>query len=138
MCSDILSTLKILHYSGNHKNFNFDKYCTAHVEQHNRHAALANYGVTPLEETMKIHYFEDRISDSSFASVKSTIMVDCQKFYELDAVMQLYVNFKRSQKAEAPTHQKAAMSLPSKVAEVADKAVGDAVVADEVDPMPVH
>jgi hypothetical protein len=55
MCSDILLTLKNLHYSGDRKNFNFDKYCTAHVEQHNRHAALAKYGVTPLEETMKIH-----------------------------------------------------------------------------------
>ncbi len=80
ICSDILSTLKNLHYSGNCKNFNFDKYCTAHVEQHNCHAALAGYGVTPLEETMKINYFEDRISDSSFASIKSTIMVDRQKF----------------------------------------------------------
>jgi hypothetical protein len=105
MLSDILSTLKSLHYSGDCKNFNFDKYCTAHVEQHNCHAALAGYGVAPLEETMKIHYFEDRISDSSFASVKSTIMVDRQKFQEFDAVMLLYVNYKRMQKAEALTYQ---------------------------------
>ncbi len=54
---------------------------------------------------MKIHYFEDGISDSSFASVKSTIMVDRQKFQEFDAVMRFYVNYKRTQKAEAPTHQ---------------------------------
>jgi hypothetical protein len=105
MVSDILLTLKSLHYSGDHKNFNFDKYCTAHVEQHNCLAALAKYGVAPLEETMKIHYFKDVISDSSFASVKSTIMVNCQKFQEFDAVMQLYVNHKRTQMAEAPTHQ---------------------------------
>jgi hypothetical protein len=52
MCFDILSTLKSLHYSGNNKNFNFDKNCTAHVEQHNCHAALAEYGVTPLKETI--------------------------------------------------------------------------------------
>jgi hypothetical protein len=88
MVSDILPTLKsLLHYSGDRKNFNFDKYCTAHVEQHNYHASLAKYGVAPLEETMKIHYFEDRISDSSFASIKSTIMVYRQKFQEFDAVM---------------------------------------------------
>ncbi len=79
MVSDILLTLKSLHYSSDRKNFNFDKYCTAHVEQHNHHAALAEYGVAPLENTMKIHYFEDRISDSSFASIKSLIMMDCQK-----------------------------------------------------------
>jgi hypothetical protein len=54
---------------------------------------------------MKIHYFEDGITDPSFASVKSTILVDRMKFQEFDAVMRLYVNYKRSQKAEAPTHQ---------------------------------
>jgi hypothetical protein len=32
-------------------------------------------------------------------------MVDCQKIQEFDAVMQLYVNYKRTQKAEALTHQ---------------------------------
>jgi hypothetical protein len=54
---------------------------------------------------MKIHYFEDGISDSSFSSVKSTIMVDRQKIQEFDAVMRLHVNYKHTQKAEAPTHQ---------------------------------
>jgi hypothetical protein len=54
---------------------------------------------------MKIHYFKDGISDSSFASTKSMIMVDRQKFLEFDAVMQPYVNFKRTQKAEALTYQ---------------------------------
>ncbi len=104
MCSDIPSTLKTLHYGSNRKNFNFDKYCTAHVEQHNQHAALAEFSMALLEESMKINYFEDRITDSSFNSVKSTIMVDHQKFQEFDAVMQLYFNFKCSQKPEAPNH----------------------------------
>jgi hypothetical protein len=82
MVSEILLTLKSLHYSGDRKNFTFEKYCTAHVEQHNCHAALSKWNVLPLEETMKIHYFEDRITDPSFASVKSTIMVVHQKFQE--------------------------------------------------------
>jgi hypothetical protein len=106
MVADILSTLKSLHYSGDRRNFTFDKYCTAHVDQHNPHAALAEWNVKPLEETMKIHYFEDGITDPSFfASVKSTILVDCMKFQDFDMVMRLYVNYKRSQKAESPTHQ---------------------------------
>jgi hypothetical protein len=75
------------------------------VDQHNCHAALAKWNVKPLEESIKIHYFEDGITDPSFASVKSTILVDRTKFQEFDAVMHLYVNYKRSQKAEAPTHQ---------------------------------
>jgi hypothetical protein len=80
MVSEILLILKSLHYSGDRKNFTFNKYCTAHAEQHNRHAALSKWNVAPLKETMKIHFFEDGITDPSFASVKSTIMVDCQKF----------------------------------------------------------
>jgi hypothetical protein len=105
MVVDILLTLKSLHYSGDWRNFTFDKYCTAHVDQHNRHTALAKWNVKPLEETMKIHYFKGRITDPSFASARSRIMVDCTKFQEFDSVFRLYVNYKRSQKAEAPTHQ---------------------------------
>ncbi len=105
MVADILSTLKSLHYSGDWRNFTFDKYCTAHVDQHNHHTTLAEWNVKPLEETMKIHYFEGGITDPSLASIRSTIMVDRTKFQEFDAVMRLYVNYKRSQKAEAPTHQ---------------------------------
>jgi hypothetical protein len=98
-------TLKSLHYSDDQRNFTFDKYCTAHVDQHNRHATLAKWNVKPLEETMKIHYFVGGITDPSFASVKSTILVDHQKFQDFDTVMRLYVNYKCSQKAETPTHQ---------------------------------
>ncbi len=103
--SEIFLTLKSLHYSGNRKNFTFDKYCTAHVDQHDCHTALSKWNMMPLEETMKIHYFEDGITDPLFASVISTIMVDCQKFQEFDAVMRLYVNYKCMLKAEAPTYQ---------------------------------
>jgi hypothetical protein len=105
MVSEILLTLKSLHYSGDHKNFTFDKYCTAHVDQHHCHAALSEWNVKPLEEFMKIHYFKDGITDPSFASVKSTIMIDRGKLQEFDAVTRLNVNYKRTQKAEAPTHQ---------------------------------
>ncbi len=75
------------------------------MDQHNCHATLAKWNVKPLEETMKIHYFENGITDPSFASVRSTIMVDCTKFQDFDALMHLYVNYKRSQKAETPTNQ---------------------------------
>jgi hypothetical protein len=105
MVLEILLILKSLHYSGDRKNFTFDKYCTAHVDQHNCHASLSKWNVKPLEETMKIHYFEGGITDPSFASVKSTIMVDRQRFQEFDAVMRLYDNYKCTQKAKAPTHQ---------------------------------
>ncbi len=105
MVADILSTLKALHYGGDRRNFMFDKFCTAHVDQHNRHAALAKWNVPPLEETMKIHYFEDGITDPSFATVKSTILVDRTRFQDFESMMRVYVNFKCSQKAKAPAQQ---------------------------------
>ncbi len=99
MVANILLTLKILHYSGDWRSFTFDKYFTAYVDQHNYHAALAKWNVKPLEETMKIHYFEDGITDPSIASVKSTILVDRTKFQDFESVMWLYANYKHSQKA---------------------------------------
>ncbi len=43
-----------------------------------------------------------------------------------------------AQRSLKPQPTKLAMSLPSKVVGVVDKAVGDVVVADKVDPMPMH
>jgi hypothetical protein len=134
MVSEILLTLKSLHYSGDCRNFMVDKYCTAHVNQHNCHAALSKWNVKLLEETMMIHYFEGGITYPSFASIKSMIMVDYQKFQDFDAVMWLYINCKHFQKAETPTHQ-ACKSLLSKVAEMADKAVRDVGEVDKVEQM---
>jgi hypothetical protein len=60
MVSEILLILKSLYYSGDSKNFMFNKYCTAHVEQHNRHAALSEWNVAPLEETHEDPLFQGR------------------------------------------------------------------------------
>jgi hypothetical protein len=56
MVTNILLTLKALHYRGDRRNFTFDKFCTAHVDCQ---AALAKWNVPPLEKSTKIHYFED-------------------------------------------------------------------------------
>ncbi len=54
---------------------------------------------------MKIHYFEDGISDPLLATVKTTILVDRTRFEDFESVMRVYVNFKRAQKPEAPAQQ---------------------------------
>jgi hypothetical protein len=99
MHSNIISTHKTLFYSGNRKNYIFDKYCTAYVEQHNRLTALLELGVQDINKAMKIHYFEEGIKDDPFNSVKTTIMVDrSTRFQDFNSVMNLYSNFKRAQK----------------------------------------
>jgi hypothetical protein len=51
--SAIVTKLQSFRYEGDHKNFNFDKYVNLHVEQHNHHADLQEYGVAPLAENLK-------------------------------------------------------------------------------------
>ena len=46
-----MAKLQTFSYDGDQKNFNFDKYVTLHVEQHNLHADLTEYGVTPLDKS---------------------------------------------------------------------------------------
>ncbi len=91
MYNGIITTLKEMFYSGDGKNFTYDKYCTVHVEQHNRHASLVDYNVTPLEESMKIHYFEKGIRDPTLESTRNPILVNLANFPDLGSEMQLYV-----------------------------------------------
>jgi hypothetical protein len=100
MVNNILSSLKSKIYQGDRKNFNFDKYCLAHVAEHNRHASLVEYDVAPLEESMKIHYFEEGIKDPTLDAAQNAILVNRTQFPDFDSVMQLYVTSKRSQKSD--------------------------------------
>ena len=99
MHNDILSSLKLKIYQGDRKNFNFDKYCLAHVAEHNHHESLIEYGVPALEESVQIHYFEEGIKDPTLEASRNAILVNC------DSVMQLYVTSKRGQKSETAAHQ---------------------------------
>jgi hypothetical protein len=53
----ILLTLQGLTYTGDSKNYNFDKYVTNHVQQHNLAMSLIDYGGTGLDNNLKINYF---------------------------------------------------------------------------------
>jgi hypothetical protein len=103
MYSSILTTLKALHYSGDRKNFMFDKFGSAHVEQHNRHAALAKFKLDVVSNEMRIHYFQEGIKGVSSNIVKGTIMTAQatypQIFTDFDPVMNLYMTFKHSQRS---------------------------------------
>jgi len=101
MVNDILLSLKLKVYQGDRKNFNIDKYCLAHVAEHNRHASLLKYDVAPLEESMKINYFEEGIKDPTLDAAWNAILVNRSQFPDFDSVMHLYVTSKQSQKSEA-------------------------------------
>ena len=68
-----MTKLQTFTYDGDRKNFNFDKYVTLHVEEHNLHADLTEYGVSALDESMKILWFQNGIRCPALDAVKASI-----------------------------------------------------------------
>ena len=94
--SAIVTKLQSFRYEGDRKNFNFDKYVTLHVEQHNLHADLIEYGVQPLDESLKILWFQDGIKCTTLDAVKAAIATNKEKYSKFDSVKDAYVDFKRT------------------------------------------
>jgi hypothetical protein len=92
----IVTKLQSFRYEGDRKNFNFDKYVTLHVEQHNLHADLIEYGVQPLDESLKILWFQDGIKCTTLDAVKAAIATNKEKYSKFDSVKDAYVDFKRT------------------------------------------
>jgi hypothetical protein len=97
----IVTRLQSFRYEGDRKNFNFDKYGNLHVEQHNQHVDLQEYGVALLAENFKTLWFQDGIRDPSLNAVKVSINANHANFTDFDTVKDAYVEFKRT---ENPTN----------------------------------
>ncbi len=65
-----------------------------HVEQHNQHADLQEYGVAPLAENLTTLFFQEGIRDSSLNAVKASINANRANFTDFDSVKDAYVEFK--------------------------------------------
>ena len=92
----IVTKLQTFKYEGDQKNFNLDKYVTLHVEQHNQHSDLTEYGVKPLDESLKILWFQDGIKCTTLDAVKAVITTNKDRYSKFDSVKDAYVNFKRT------------------------------------------
>jgi hypothetical protein len=99
--STSVTKLQSFKYEGDHENFNFDKYVNLHVEQHNQHADLQEYGVAPLAKNLKTLWVQDGIKDPSLNAVKALINANQAIFTDFDSVKDAYVEFKCMQN---PTH----------------------------------
>ena len=83
-------------YEGDRRGFTFETYVNKHVEQHNLHQELTEYGVAPLPDHMKIYHFTKGITDPRFASVASAILVDRERFSTFDKVKEVYLTHSRT------------------------------------------
>jgi hypothetical protein len=95
--SAIVTKLQSFRYEGDRKNFNFDKYMNLHVEQHNQHADLQEYGIAPLAESLKTLCFQDGIRDPSLNAMKASINANRANFTDFNSVKDAYVEFKRTE-----------------------------------------
>ena len=92
--SAIVTKLQSFRYEGDRKNFDFYKYVTLHVEQHNQHSDLTEYGVKPLVESLKIHWFQNGIKCMSLDAVKAAITTNKERYSQFNSVKDAYVDFK--------------------------------------------
>jgi hypothetical protein len=89
--SAIIAKLQSFRYEDKHKNFNFNKYVILHVEQHNQHADLQEYGVAPLAENLKTLWLQEGIKCNL---VKASINANRSNFTDFDSVKDAHVEFK--------------------------------------------
>jgi hypothetical protein len=102
LLTNILSTLQGLTHTGDSKNFNFDKYVTNHVQQHNLATSLIDYGGVQLDKHLKINYFLTGIQCSDFDAAKASITANPERFTDFDMVMDHFLEIRRMQQASKP------------------------------------
>ncbi len=99
----ILGQLQALKYEDDRRNFTFDKYVQLHMQQHNLHADLADYGVAPLSENLKILWFKEGITDRSFNAVKMNVIASPERYTTFQAIQEAYSTFHRQRcQTDAP------------------------------------
>ena len=111
MTTAIHTTLRNLTYTGDTKNYNFDKYVQNHVSQHNTAANLVEFGGTDLEESLKINYFMTGIKCGDLDTVKNGIVADPLKYNTFDAVKDHFIEYRRLLAASKPSPTRAVASV---------------------------
>ena len=81
-------------YNGEHKRFNFEKYCKIHVNQHAILEGLRQQGVHPgIDDRSKVRHLMDRIKTDQFQAVKTRIMSDDSLQADFTRAVSLFKDF---------------------------------------------
>ena len=71
-------------YTGEKRNWNFEKHAALHKEKHNILEILKEHGYTDIDHISKVSYLSEGINTTSLDSGKTCTMLDeilCQDFY---------------------------------------------------------
>jgi hypothetical protein len=93
--SAIMTKIQTLRYDGDKARFTFDKYVQLHVEQHNLHKDLEEYGIDALGEELKILWFEQGIKTTALDAVKASILTNKTNNQTFQAVQDAYIDYYR-------------------------------------------
>jgi hypothetical protein len=105
-----------------------------HVEQHNQHAYLQEYGVVPLTKNLKTLWFQDRIRDPSLNAVKALINANRANFTDFDSEKDAYVEFKCTDNLTNDPRTRQVASVPQGGGEVG---ISHASMTKDKDPRPL-
>ena len=90
MAADTKKKLAQWTYTGENRNYTFDKYATLHKEQHNILEILKDNGYTCIDQKSKVRYLSEGINTTSLDSVKTRIMLNEILHQYFDGCIMLY------------------------------------------------
>jgi hypothetical protein len=92
----IMDKLNATKFDGPTKNWNFDKYVSAHVDLHNQAEQLVAHGFHDITGHVKVNIFTRNISEKAgFGPVAMSIIADSTLQGDFNRVKQLYVDYYR-------------------------------------------
>lgn len=93
MASQAEQKLSTTSYSGEKRNFNFEKYVQIHVEQHTILDGLKEHGYTGIDVRSKVRHFMNGIKTKDLDPVKVQILASEDLRADFDACVALFTEF---------------------------------------------
>ena len=84
-------------YQGEKKSWNFEKFATMHMEQHNILESLVEHGYTGIDARSKVRFLNEGIKSTSLDAVKTRIMSDNALRGDFAQCVTLYKDFIKQQ-----------------------------------------
>ena len=93
LSASLTCTLQNLEYHGDKKNWNFENYQAAHLDQHNIYVGLEGHGYSGIYERAKVLYLIDGINNDKLEVVKTQVIESPALIQYLTSVHSLFSEY---------------------------------------------
>ena len=119
--------LQVTSYQGEKKNWNFEKYCRCHVNQHAILERLVEHGYSGIDERSKVRHLLEGIKFGGLDVVKTQILANAGLRNSFDRCVSLYKDYICQMKSSNPSE----LNISDTTTTDSDvKPVGKAIVED--------